>query len=192
MLTLDRPGDDADEVGRPLRHALLAIRGGEVMVHTRAFLGYVGSAASDDGEFATGDLGEFDAQGHLHLAGRRKNLLITSYGRNISPEWPEAALLADPRIFQAVVVGDGQAALSAILVPTPGVSPGAIDLAVKGANATLPDYARITHWIPGETFTAANGLATGNGRPIRDRVAERYSAAITALEANEECPDAVL
>lgn len=192
VVTLNRPDDDADGVGRPLRHARIAIRAGEVIVGTRAFLGYLGSTTAAGTEFASGDLGEFDAQGHLHLAGRRKNLLITSFGRNISPEWPEAALLADPRILQAVVVGDGQPSLSAILVPMPGVSPSAIDLAVMGANETLPDYARITHWIPGEAFTAANGLATGNGRPIRDRVAERYAAAITALHANEECPDAVL
>ena len=192
VLTLNRPGDDADDVGRPLRHAWIAIRDGEVIVGTRAFLGYLGSAAGDSGDFATGDLGEIDAQGHLHLAGRRKNLLITSYGRNISPEWPEAALLADPRIFQAVVIGDGQPSLSAILVPMPGVSPSAIALAVKAANETLPDYARIASWIPGESFTAANGLATGNGRPIRDRVAERYLTAITALHANEEYPDVVL
>ena len=192
VLTLNRPGDDADDVGRPLQHAQISIAAGEVIVETRAFLGYLGSERGGGRQFATGDLGEFDAQGHLHLAGRRKNLLITSWGRNISPEWPEAALLADPRIFQAVVVGDGQAALSAILVPMPGVSPSAIDLAVKGANETLPDYARIARWIPGEAFTAANGLATGNGRPIRDRVAERYSSAITALEPNEECPDVVL
>jgi long-subunit acyl-CoA synthetase (AMP-forming) len=192
VLTLNRPGDDADDVGRPLRHARIAIREGEVTVRTRAFLGYLGTPAHDGGDFATGDLGEINAQGHLHLAGRRKNLLITSYGRNISPEWPEAALLADPRILQAVVVGDGQAALSAILVPMPGVSPTAIDLAVNGANATLPDYARIAGWIPGEGFTAANGLATGNGRPIRDLIARRYSAAISALHTNEECPDVVL
>ena len=192
VVTLNRPGDDTDGVGRPLRHAHIAIRSGEVMVHTRAFLGYLGSTTNDSHEFATGDLGEFDAQGHLHLAGRSKNLLITSYGRNISPEWPEAALLADPRILQAIVVGDGQPALSAILVPMPGASPSAIDLAVKGANETLPDYARIAHWIPGEAFTAANGLATGNGRPIRSLIAEHYSAAMTALHANEECPDVVL
>lgn len=192
VLTLNRPGDDADAVGRPLRHARIAIREGEVMVRTRAFLGYLGSAAGDPQEFATGDLGELDARGHLHLAGRRKNLLITSYGRNISPEWPEAALLADPRILQAVVVGDGQPALSAILVPMPGVSPTAIDLAVSGANQTLPDYARIANWIPGEAFTVANGLATGNGRPIRTRIAEHYSTAMTALHANEECRNAVL
>ena len=192
VLTLNRPGDDADGVGRPLRHARITLWEGEVVVRTRAFLGYIGSARGTTGEFATGDLGEFDARGHLHLAGRYKNLLITSYGRNVSPEWPEAALLADPRILQAVVVGDGQPALSAILVPMPGVSPTAIDLAVKGANATLPDYARIANWIPGEAFTAANGLATGNGRPVRDRVAEHYAAAITALHTEKEFRNAVL
>lgn len=192
VVTLNRPGDDADGVGRPLRHARIAINAGEVIVSTRAFLGYLGSTTVAGAEFASGDLGEFDAQGHLHLAGRRKNLLITSYGRNISPEWPEAALLADPRILQAVVVGDGQPSLSAILVTMPGVSQSAIDLAVKGANQTLPDYARIANWIPGEAFTAANGLATGNGRPIRTLIAEHYSAAMTALHANEEHRNAVL
>jgi long-subunit acyl-CoA synthetase (AMP-forming) len=192
VLTLNRPGDDADDAGRPLRHAQISIAAGEVIVETRAFLGYLGSETPSGRQFATGDLGEVDARGHLRLAGRRKNLLITSYGRNISPEWPEAALLADPRILQAVVVGDGQAALSAILVPMPGASPTAIDLAVRGANASLPDYARVAGWIPGEAFTAANGLATGNGRPIRNLIAERYSAAINALHANKECPDVVL
>lgn len=192
VVTLNRPNDDADGVGRPLRHARIAINAGEVIVSTRAFLGYLGSTTAAGTEFASGDLGEFDAQGHLHLAGRRKNLLITSYGRNISPEWPEAALLADPRILQAVVVGDGKPSLSAILVPMPGVSPSAIDLAVRSANETLPDYARIANWIPGEAFTAANGLATGNGRPIRTLIAEHYSAAMTALHANEEHRNAVL
>ena len=51
----------------------------------------------------------------------------------LSPEWPEAALLADPRILQAVVVGDGQPALSAILVPLPGVPPTAVQVCARSA-----------------------------------------------------------
>lgn len=185
VLTLNRPGDDGDDVGRPLQHAQIAVHGGEVFVETRAFLGYLGSIPSDTRTFATGDLGEFGAKGHLRLAGRRKNLLITSYGRNVSPEWPEAALLSDQRILQAVVFGDGQPALSAIVVPLPGLTPEAIEQAVCGANSTLPDYARISHWITGEPFTAANGLATGNGRPLRQRIGERYADAMkVALPPN--------
>lgn len=186
VVTLNRPGDDnndGNDVGRPLAHARVSFRAGEVIVATGAFLGYLGAPAADSRDFATGDLGEIDRRGHLHLAGRRKNLLITSFGRNISPEWPEAALLSDPRILQAVVLGDGQPTLSAIVVPMPGVSRSAIDLAVSGANASLPDYARINSWIPAEPLTAANGLATGNGRPIRSRIAERYAAALDAINA---------
>ncbi|HET6720591.1 MAG TPA: hypothetical protein VFH22_13130, partial [Rhodocyclaceae bacterium] len=68
----------------------------------------------------------------------------------------------------------------AILVPQPGLSPEAIEQAVCGANLTLPDYARITHWVTGEPFTVANGLATGNGRPLRQRIGERYADVIKA------------
>jgi len=192
VLTLNRPGDDADDVGRPLGHAQISIADDEVMVETRAFLGYLGADATGERNFATGDLGRLDTHGHLHLSGRRKNLLITSFGRNVSPEWPEAALLADPRILQAVVVGDGMPALSAILVPRPGVSPAAIDQAVSCANETLPDYAQIANWIPSEPFTAANGLATGNGRPVRSRIGDHHSAALRSIHAKEECRDAVL
>ncbi|HET6718842.1 MAG TPA: AMP-binding protein [Rhodocyclaceae bacterium] len=193
VLTLNRPGDDGDDVGRPLRHAQIAVHGGEVFVETRAFLGYLGSIPSDTRTFATGDLGEFDrpghpgAKGHLRLSGRRKNLLITSYGRNVSPEWPEAALLSDQRILQAVVFGDGQPVLSAILVPQPGLPREAIEQAVCSANSTLPDYARISHWITGEPFTAANGLATGNGRPLRQRIGDRYAGEIKAALPSSFC-----
>ena len=53
----------------------------------------------------------------LHIMMRSKNVLITSFGRNISPEWVESELLSQPEIAQAVVYGDGAPALSAFLVP---------------------------------------------------------------------------
>lgn len=176
VLTLNRPGDDGIGVGRPLAHARLFVRGGEVVVESAAFLGYLGEPAAAADCFATGDLAQMDDAGHLHLAGRRKNLLITSFGRNVSPEWPEAALLADPRIVQAVVIGDGEPTLTAIVVPLPGVSASVVEQAIDCANETLPDYARIGHWRISEPFSVGNGLATGNGRPIRQRIVERFAA----------------
>ena len=193
VLALNRPGDDGDGVGRPLAHAQLAIDpAGELRARTRAFLGYVGAADCAPGEFPTGDLAAFDARGHLHLAGRRSNLLISSFGRNVSPEWIEAALLADPRILQAILVGDGEAALGAILVPRPGIGPSAIQAAVTRVNATLPGYAQIAHWLASEPFTAANGLATGNGRPRRRQIIEHHAAAIAALYTPGVLQDVVL
>ncbi len=192
VLTLNRPGDDGDGVGRPLGHASLRLEAGEVMVRSPAFLGYAGSPGPASTEFATGDLGHLDPAGHLHLDGRRKNLLITSFGRNISPEWIEAALLASPAVAQCVVVGDGRPAPTAIIVALPGATPAAIDGAVAAVNAALPDYARLAGWLPSPPFTADNGLATGNGRPRREAITERHAAGLAALYANQETTDVLL
>ena len=190
VLTLNRPGDDSDAVGRPLAHARLRIENGEVVTGARAFLGYIGSAAVGGEGFATGDIGRFDADGQLHLGGRRSNLLVTSFGRNVSPEWIEAELLADPRILQAIVVGDALPALAAIVVARPGVPDSEIDAIVAHINRGLPDYARLAHWLPAEPFTTQNGLATGNGRPARNRIIEHHYLALA--ERYEEASDVVL
>lgn len=200
VVSLNRPGDEAtadDDVGRPLDHVRIAVVDDELQISSRAFLGYLdqpvdpapADSAADTAPasaavtFSTGDLGHLDANGHLHLSGRRKNLLITSFGRNISPEWVEAALLSQPQILQAVVTGDAQPALSAILVPMPGVSAEALDAAVATANANLPDYARIGGWISTTPFTLQNGLATGNGRPMRHAILQKFAGQLDELMA---------
>ena len=181
VVSLNCPGDDAGGVGRLLPHVRAVIRQGEIHVTSRAFLGYLGDSANREGnDYATGDLGYFDDDGHLHLSGRRKNLLITSFGRNISPEWVESALLAQPDIAQAVVVGDGQPVLTAIVVPFPGVPASQLKAAIDRVNQSLPDYARIGHCIEAERFTPQNGLLTGNGRPIRAAILDRYAADLAA------------
>jgi len=197
VVSLNRPGDDRPGVGRPLQHARVRIDGGEVRVRARAFLGYLDGErllTDSDGsvEFATGDLGDFDAQGHLRLAGRRKNLLISSFGRNLSPEWVESALLAQPAIGQVVVAGDERPYLSAILAPAPGARPEDIASAVDAANAGLPDYARIGAWFSVQPFDPRNGLATGNGRPVRAAILDRFAAQLAALYDNKEATHAVL
>jgi long-chain acyl-CoA synthetase len=90
------------------------------------------------------------------------------------------------------VVGDGQAALSAIVVPMPGSSPVAIEQAIQRTNQLLPDYARIAHCITSPPFTPGNGLATGNGRPQRPAIIEHHRAALAALYAQEESSHVVL
>ena len=182
VVSLNRPGDDGNDVGRPLPHVRVLIRQDEVHVSSRAFLGYLGGEASNrQASFPTGDLGHFGEDGHIHLSGRRKNLLITSFGRNISPEWVESTLVAQPEIAQAVVTGDARNVLSAIVVPFPGVTHDQTTAAIARANAQLPDYARIGHWIEAAPFTLQNGLATGNGRPVRAAILDHYVAEIAAL-----------
>ncbi len=180
VVSLNRPNDDGDDVGRPLAHVQIRVQSGEVRVSSRAFLGYLGGDPHAEEEFATGDLGRWDDNGHLQLSGRSKNLIINSFGRNISPEWVESALLAQAVIAQAVVHGEGQPHLSALLVPLPGVSDERLAQAVQATNDGLPDYAHVLRYRVVEPFTPMNGLATGNGRPVRAAIFERYAVALAA------------
>ena len=118
-----RPGS----VGKPLAHVRVRVSGwGEIEVAGNNYLGYLGDGAAARGEWlATGDLGHLDDDGFVHIDGRRRNLIITSFGRNVSPEWPEAELLAGPTIAQAAVFGEARAQLCAVLVPTAANMPDA-------------------------------------------------------------------
>jgi long-subunit acyl-CoA synthetase (AMP-forming) len=194
VVCLNRPGDDGDGVGRPLDHVAVHVEDAEVRVAGRAFRGYLGAGANagrGQPAFATGDLGRIDADGQLHLAGRRGNLLITSFGRNVAPEWVEAALLAQPAIAQAVVTGDARPWLAAVLVPAPGHDGDALARAVAAANARLPDYARLGGYTIAAPFTLRNGQATGNGRPVRAAVLDHHAAAVAAVYNRKEAAHAV-
>ncbi len=80
-------------------------------------------ALSPDGWFATGDIGELDPVGYLRIVDRKKELIITAGGKNISPANIEAALRAQPLIGQACVFGDGQPFVVGLLVLDPDVAP---------------------------------------------------------------------
>jgi long-chain acyl-CoA synthetase len=70
-----------------------------------------------DGWFHTGDLGRVDEEGFVYITGRKKEILVTSGGKNIAPVYLESLLTEDPLILQAVVFGDGRDYLSALIVP---------------------------------------------------------------------------
>jgi Long-chain acyl-CoA synthetases (AMP-forming) len=76
---------------------------------TRAVLG-------EDGWLRTGDLGVLDAEGFLTITDRKKDIIVTSGGENVSPQNVETALEALPYVAQALVVGDRRAYLVALLV----------------------------------------------------------------------------
>jgi long-chain acyl-CoA synthetase len=183
VVSLNRPGvDRIGSVGRPLPHVGIRVDSTrQIHIESRTLLGYLQEPSSPGAVWATGDLGHVDAEGYLRLSGRRSNLIITAYGRNVSPEWVEAALTAGPAIRQAAVFGEGKPWLSAVLVPALKGDRGGLSQAVAQANATLPDYAQVRAWIEGEPFSSENCLATGNGRPVRAAIAARYGDEIEQL-----------
>lgn len=181
--TLNLPGADLPgSAGRVLPHARVRISDtGEIEVSGSLFAGYLGDPQPVPGWFATGDLGHIDANGFLHVQGRRKNVLITSFGRNISPEWVEGAL-QEAGVGAAVVFGDGEPTLSAVLWPMSAALPdAALQAAVDAANNTLPDYARVHTWVRAtQPFNAASGMATANGRPQRAAIFQAHVEALTS------------
>lgn len=195
VVSLNVPGQDSPgSAGRVLPHLQLRVSAeGELKVLGNAFLGYAGEPDSWDREIvATGDLGSLDADGFVCLSGRRKHLLINSYGRNISPEWVESELLAHPLLLQCVLVGDARPACAA-LVHAPGLDDAGLVTWLAEVNAGLPDYARVQHWarLP-QPLQAADGLLTANGRPRRDAITSHYRALIdSCYVASAAAPDPV-
>ncbi|MDY6904643.1 MAG: long-chain fatty acid--CoA ligase [Thermodesulfobacteriota bacterium] len=72
---------------------------------------------TEDGFFKTGDVGEFDEDGFLRITDRKKEILVTSGGKNVAPQPMELALIVDHCIDQVCVVGDGKKYLAALIVP---------------------------------------------------------------------------
>jgi long-subunit acyl-CoA synthetase (AMP-forming) len=173
----------AGSAGRVLPHAAIRIdERSEIHVAGAATSCYVGEHGGAAEEIATGDLGKIDADGYLYVTGRRKNVFITSFGRNVSPDWVEAELARAAPIGQAALFGEGRPWNVAVLVPTRAdASTRDIQRAVDTVNAELPDYARAHDWIRAdEPFTPANGLATPNGRNRRAALLNRYGTRIDA------------
>jgi long-subunit acyl-CoA synthetase (AMP-forming)/heme oxygenase len=168
---LNRPGS----IGQILPHVELKIaRDGEIQIHNPTFLGYVGAHPLSS-PLLTGDIGRIDEDGYLYIDGRKSHVLITAFGRNVSPEWVESELLAEPAIGQAMVFGDGAPALGALIVPSSAHVPiDAIVKAIERANARLPDYARVKHWTRVMPFTISNRQLTGSGRMRRAAIYEAH------------------
>jgi long-chain acyl-CoA synthetase len=127
VLTVNRPGEwRLGTVGRPIPGVTVKIApDGEVLAKGPSVMdgGYwrkkeeTEAVFDADGWFHTGDIGSFDLDGFLTLTDRKKEILINAYGKNIAPAPIEAALKAIRFVASAVLIGDRQKFLSALIVP---------------------------------------------------------------------------
>ena len=126
--TLSTPGDfRTGYAGRALPGTEVTIaEDGEILMRgPHVFMGYskdseaTAAVLDDEGWLHTGDIGELDTDGYLKITDRKKELLITSGGKNISPQNIEALLKAIPAVSQAAAIGDGRNYVSALLTLDP-------------------------------------------------------------------------
>jgi long-chain acyl-CoA synthetase len=192
VVSLNRPGADLPgTAGMPLPHCEVSVVNGEICVSGSHFLGYTEDSTAPDTNVYSGDLGSIK-EGFVSISGRRKNLIISSFGRNIEPEWPESELLASSVIQQCVVVGDDQAYCGALIWVSTDTSTYLLKEVIDTVNARLPDYARIQRWalLPRPLSVAEQEL-TANGRPRRDVITTRYTSLIESLYTHQAQTSAI-
>ncbi|MEU7339011.1 AMP-binding protein [Streptomyces sp. NPDC007074] len=183
-------------VGRPLDGLeLRTAADGEILVRgATVFDGYlrddgtVEDARDAEGWFATGDIGRIDEDGFLLLTGRKKEMIVTSTGKNVAPAHVENTLKEHPVVDQAYVHGDGRPYLVALLVPDPAAagSPAELAEAVAGAvaraNARLSRTEQIRHYrVLDREWGPATGELTPSLKLRREVVRERYGDLIEQL-----------
>ncbi|MDI3387033.1 AMP-dependent synthetase/ligase [Streptomyces sp. B-S-A8] len=160
----------------------------------------------DSGWFATGDLGEFDGDGYLRITGRKKDILVTSGGKNVSPAVLEDRLRSRPPIGQCIVVGDNRPFVGAVITleaeavehwlavrKAPRDTPMSealkdprmladVQKAVDYANEAVSRAESIRKFVVVEgEFTEDNGLLTPSLKIKRHAVARAYEQQIEAL-----------
>jgi len=158
-----------------------------------------------EGWLHTGDQGRFDDQGNLVITGRIKELIVTSYGKNVAPVPIEAEIMKSPYIDQALLYGDNRKFITALVVPekcaienyareSDLISTGYEELLksseirklisgeIERATADRARYEKVKAFsIVPESFTVANKLLTPTLKLRRKRVTEKYSDMITAM-----------
>ncbi|WP_075779714.1 AMP-dependent synthetase/ligase [Streptomyces acidiscabies] len=185
---------------------------GEILVQgPSVFQGYVGDepatrAALRGGWLATGDLGHLDSDGYLTITGRKKDVIVTTSGKSVSPTLLEQRLRMHPLVHQAVVVGDNRPCVGALITLDPqflahwrarlalqGDVPSReareenalreeIGRAVAAANSAVSrsEPIRVFRILP-RAFDQAGGLLTPSMKLRRDSIVEHWSAEIEAM-----------
>jgi long-chain acyl-CoA synthetase len=201
------PADDLriGTVGPPLPSAELRIapdgellvRGPMVMAGYRNRPEATAAAIDADGWLHTGDIGRIDADGHLRIVDRKKELIINAAGKNMSPANIEARLKeSSPLIGQACAIGDGRPYNVALIVPDPVEAAGfatnaqlhaEIQAGVDRANARLARVEQIKRFaiLTGDWVPDSDEL-TPTMKLKRRPIAQKYAAQVDALYAPEE------
>jgi long-chain acyl-CoA synthetase len=158
-----------------------------------------------EGWFHTGDQGRFDPAGNLIITGRIKELIVSSYGKNIAPVAIEQAIAQSKYVEQVVVYGDRRPFLAALVTPSPLALEGfarergiafhrftdvldnpevlkLYDKEIKEALAGFAQYEQVHRFrLVAEPFTVENGLLTPSLKTKRPQIAAAYHSQIEKM-----------
>ena len=208
-----RSAQKIGSVGRPIPGTRIKIAAdGEVLIKGAVIMhGYWNNDAAtkecmtEDGYFKSGDLGAIDDAGYLSIVGRKKEIIVTSGGKNVAPEVLEDRLRAHPLISQCMVVGDNKPFIAALITLDPdaikswatsnkkastavadlATDPALIDViqaAVDEANKAVSRAESIRKFkILPQDFTIADGQLTAKLSVKRHVVNQQFAQEIADL-----------
>ena len=213
-LTMNRHDDfNFDSVGKPYPCVNLKLaEDGEILARGPViFQGYykdpvaTSEVFTEDGWFKTGDVGQWMNDGFLKIMGRKKDIIVTSGGKNIPPENIELRFKDDPYIEHLVVYGDGKKYLVAVVtlgchvieswakengIPfesweelcTMSAVKTMVQDSINRVNSELSSFETIKYFrIVPENFTPLNGLLTSSLKVKRKKVYQRYEIILEEL-----------
>lgn len=181
---------------------------GEILVRGKnVFAGYykdpeaTAATLTPEGWLMSGDLGAFDADGFLSITGRKKEIIITAGGKNITPKNIEAAIKESPLVAEAVVIGDRKKYLTALvwleaeaskkwlaekgISGDPQKSPevrAEVQRAIDAANERLARVEQIKKFsLPSRAMGIDTGELTPTLKVKRKKVAESFAKEIDAM-----------
>ena len=191
---------------------------GEILLRSETiFQGYfkdpeaTAEALTEDGWLRTGDIGDLDDDGFLHITDRKKDILVTAGGKNVAPQNLENDLKTSKYVSQALVIGDRRPYVAALLTLDPDeIGRWAAAEGIEGDTATLAEDARVHALVQGvvddvnrersryeqikrfailpRDFTMEEGEVTPTLKLRRRAVMQHFQAEIDALYAEEREP----
>jgi long-chain acyl-CoA synthetase len=213
MATCNRPGDfKFGTVGKVIPGCEIRIApDGEVLIRgTNVTKGYFRrpdetAEAFADGWFKSGDVGEFDADGFLKITDRKKDIIITSQGKNVAPSRIESVIGSDYYIDQVATVGEGRRYLAALVVPhfealeewarEHGLTYDSLKALVRDSRvhaffterierqqSVLAKHERVKRFtLLSERFSQGSGEITPTLKNIRRAIAEKHEQIIDSM-----------
>jgi long-chain acyl-CoA synthetase len=200
VIAVNRPsaGVAMESVGPPLKGCEVRIaEDGEILLRgANVMHGYWRNDAETarvlrDGWLHTGDVGHLDQAGRIVITDRKKDLIVTDKGDNVSPQRIEGLLTLQPEIAQAMVVGDRRPYLVGLLVADRewAAAQGSVEAiqaglaaAVDRVNAGLSTIERVRRFLQADdAFTIENGMLTPSLKTKRHVVKAHYGERLDAL-----------
>jgi long-chain acyl-CoA synthetase len=188
LVAMNRPGrNEIGSVGELLPGTEARTEEGEILLRgPQVMTSYLDGGGLSDGWLPTGDLGRAEG-GRLFIEGRKKDIIITSYGKNIHPAKVEAALRALPLVREAMLIGDARpycAALVWVEGGTEGEAEKAVGAALAEINATLSPHEGVRRFlVMPYDLSVERGDLTPSLKLRRKAVAERHGAVIEGIYA---------